>query len=70
MITVKNRYNLTDREKEVLKFLIKGYSNPQIAKKLCVSCHTAKAHVCSIIHKMKVNDRVQVIIRAKDEKLV
>ena len=70
MAAVKKNYNFTKREKEVLEFLIKGYSNPQIAKSLCVSCHTAKAHVCSIIHKMMVNDRVQAIIRAKDEKLV
>ena len=43
---------LTDREKEVLKHLVSGKSNTEIAKELIVSVHTAKAHVCSILQKM------------------
>ena len=66
----KNKYNLTDREYEVLKLLTKAYSNPQIAKILCISTHTAKAHVCSILHKMKVEDRVKVILKAIEEGLI
>ena len=43
----------TEREFEVLKHLVEGKSNTEIAKELIVSVHTAKAHVCSILQKMR-----------------
>ena len=42
---------LTLREQEVLNYLVAGKSNSEIAEYLCVSVHTVKAHVCSILHK-------------------
>ena len=42
----------------------------EIAKELIVSVHTAKAHVCSILQKMCVNDRVQAAVKAVTEGLV
>ena len=65
-----NRYNLTPREIEVLKLLAKTYSNPQIADELCISTHTAKAHVCSILHKMKVDDRLKALVKCFEEHLI
>lgn len=61
---------LTDREFEVLKHLVSGKSNTEIAKELIVSVHTAKAHVCSILQKMCVNDRVQAAVKAVKEGMV
>lgn len=61
---------LTEREFEVLKHLVAGKSNTEIAKELIVSVHTAKAHVCSILQKMCVNDRVQAAVKAVKEGLV
>ncbi len=61
---------LTEREYEVLKHLVTGKSNTEIAKELIVSVHTAKAHVCSILQKMCVNDRVQAAVKAVKEGLV
>lgn len=61
---------LTDREQEVLKHLVDGKSNTEIAKELIVSVHTAKAHVCSILQKMCVNDRVQAAVKAVKEGMV
>jgi DNA-binding NarL/FixJ family response regulator len=66
----KNRVPLTEREFEVLKHLVSGKSNTEIAKELIVSVHTAKAHVCSILQKMCVNDRVQAAVKAVKEGLV
>lgn len=65
-----NRVPLTEREQEVLKHLVMGKSNTEIAKELIVSVHTAKAHVCSILQKMCVNDRVQAAVKAVKEGLV
>lgn len=61
---------LTEREYEVLKHLVEGKSNTEIAKELIVSVHTAKAHVCSILQKMSVNDRVQAAVKAVREGMV
>lgn len=68
--TDENRVPLTEREFEVLKHLVSGKSNTEIAKELIVSVHTAKAHVCSILQKMCVNDRVQAAVKAVKEGLV
>lgn len=67
---MSGRVPLTERECEVLKHLVMGKSNTEIAKELIVSVHTAKAHVCSILQKMCVNDRVQAAVKAVREGLV
>lgn len=64
------RIPLTERELEVLNHLVAGKSNTEIAKELIVSVHTAKAHVCSILQKMCVNDRVQAAVKAVKEGMV
>lgn len=61
---------LTEREYEVLKLVITGKSNTEIAEELLISVHTAKAHVCSILQKMSVTDRVQAAVKAVREGLV
>lgn len=55
---------LTERELEVLKLMIAGYTNSQIAKEIVVSTNTAKAHVGSILEKFAVKDRVQAVVKA------
>lgn len=62
--------NLTEREYEVLKLVVDGKSNSEIAKELTISEHTAKAHVCNIIQKMVVDDRTQAAVKALKEGLV
>ena len=62
--------NLTEREYEVLKLVVDGKSNNDIAKCLTISEHTAKAHVCNIIQKMVVDDRTQAAVKALKEGLV
>ena len=74
IMQVNNNYEtkakLTERENEVLKLLVQGKSNTQIAQELIVSVHTAKAHVCSILQKLCVDDRVQAAVKAIKEGLV
>ena len=47
--------SLTQREKEVLKYVIQGYTNSEIAKKLYISIHTVKVHITTISEKFGVN---------------
>ncbi len=62
--------NLTQREYEVLKLVVDGKSNNEIAQALTISEHTAKAHVCNIIQKLVVDDRTQAAVKALKEGLV
>lgn len=62
--------NLTQREYEVLKLVVDGKSNYDIAQILTISEHTAKAHVCNIIQKLVVDDRTQAAVKALKEGLV
>ena len=62
--------NLTQREYEVLKLIVDGQSNSDIAKTLTISEHTAKAHVCNIIQKLVVDDRTHAAVKALKEGLV
>ena len=61
---------LTSRELDVLKLLIKGKNNTEIAKELVVSKYTIKAHVANILQKLNVNDRVQAVVKAISEKII
>lgn len=61
---------LTERELEILKYVVMGKSNIEIAKEMLISVHTAKAHVCSILRKMAVTDRVQAAVKAVRGNLV
>lgn len=62
--------NLTEREYEVLKLVVDGKSNNDIADVLKISEHTAKAHVCNIIQKLVVDDRTQAAVKALKEGIV
>lgn len=66
--SIKTR--LTAREFEVLKLIVLGKSNTEIAKELFISVHTVKAHVSSLLDKLFVDDRVQVAVKAVREGLI
>lgn len=49
---------------EVLKLIVDGLSNPEIADALVITKATAKAHVHSILQKLCVDDRTQAAVLA------
>ena len=57
---------LTERELEVLKHVILGYSNKEIGEILFVTSHTIKAHLTSIFKKLGVSNRTLAAIKAKE----
>lgn len=59
-----DNYNLTDREKDVIEYLCEGLTNSEISKLLDVSVNTVKVHVSSIIQKLGVEDRTQVVVKS------
>lgn len=65
-----NAANLSQRELEVLKLMVEGLSNPEIAQKLYLSPNTIKTHVRGIMNKLSVDDRVQAAVVALRSGLV
>ena len=61
---------LTAREMEVLRLIVDGHSNAQIAEVLVITKATAKAHVHSILQKLCVDDRTQAAVLAMRQGLV
>nr|WP_226584523.1 response regulator transcription factor [Microseira wollei] len=55
---------LSQRELEVLKLMVEGKSNPEIAAALYLSTNTVKTHVRGIMNKLSVDDRVQAAVVA------
>jgi DNA-binding NarL/FixJ family response regulator len=58
--------DLTEREREILKLIAQGYTNPAIAEKLVLSPKTVRNHVSNIFSKLQVAGRAEAIIRARD----
>lgn len=67
---IKNKYNLTAKELNVLSLLADGNSNLEIAKKMNISINTTKVHMCAILQKLSVDDRTQAAIKAIRENLI
>ncbi len=61
---------LSERELEVLRLIVDGKSNQQIAEGLFVTLATVKTHVRSILNKLSVDDRTQAAVKAMREGLV
>jgi LuxR family maltose regulon positive regulatory protein len=56
---------LTEREREVLRLLLAGASNREIARRLVLSVNTVKRHVYNLCGKLGVQSRTQAIARAR-----
>jgi NarL family two-component system response regulator LiaR len=69
-IQAENTSHLSQRELEVLKLIVEGKSNPEIAKQLYLSPNTIKTHVRGIMNKLSVDDRVQAAVIALRSGLV
>ncbi|MEV5339006.1 response regulator transcription factor [Streptomyces sp. NPDC052676] len=61
---------LTDREREILTVIGKGWTNTEIASRLHLAESTVKTHVTRILAKTGSRDRVQAVILAYDTRLV
>ncbi|MCB0819255.1 MAG: response regulator transcription factor [Bacteroidetes bacterium] len=63
-------YDLTQKEKEVLAWLIEGKSFKQIAASIGISYETVRSHMKNIYSKLHVHSNTEAVIKALKEKLV
>lgn len=58
---IAKKYQLTSREKEILKLYVEGFTNNEIAEKLNLSVFTIKTHKNNIMQKYNFKSNVQMI---------
>jgi DNA-binding NarL/FixJ family response regulator len=61
---------LTDREREVLALVARGWPNAEIAGRLYLSAATAKTHVGRLLMKLQARDRTQLVVIAYETGLI
>lgn len=65
-----NSYNLTRREKEILRMVVEGKQNKQIAEASGKSIRTIETHRFNIMKKLGVNNAIDMVNKAMKENLV
>jgi two-component system, NarL family, response regulator LiaR len=65
--TAKPESPLTVREQEIAALVAEGYSNKEIAQSLSVSSNTIRSHISNILRKLKLSNRTQLAIYAKND---
>jgi DNA-binding NarL/FixJ family response regulator len=61
---------LSERELEILRLIVRGSSNREIAAALFLAEGTIKNHVTNILGKLEVRDRTQAALKARDSGLI
>jgi len=61
-----NKYSISDREKDVILLVLKGYSNNRISEALFISIATVKTHIYNVFKKTNVKNRYELIYLTKN----
>ncbi len=61
---------LTDRERDVLRCMVEGLNNNEIAGKLVISLGTVKFHISNIFQKLGVDSRVEAVKMGIEQKII
>jgi DNA-binding NarL/FixJ family response regulator len=61
---------LTQREREVLRLIARGYAYKEIARELFISVKTVETHVSSVLRKLQLSNRHELTRGATDRRLV
>jgi DNA-binding NarL/FixJ family response regulator len=62
--------SLTQREREVLRLIARGYAYKEIAKELFISVKTVETHVSSVLRKLQLSNRHELTRWANDRRLI
>jgi two-component system, NarL family, nitrate/nitrite response regulator NarL len=65
-----SKFDLTERELEIVEAVVAGYSNKDIASQFSISEHTVKHHLSSIFDKLGVDTRLELALFALNHELV
>jgi DNA-binding NarL/FixJ family response regulator len=65
-----SRFELTDREQQVLRALVNGLSYKQVADELGISLGTVRSHIVAIYRKLQVHNVAEAVSRAVRQRLI
>lgn len=63
-----SKKNITKREREVLKFIVEGYTSAEIAKRLYISVRTVETHRSNLMNKLELKNTAALVRYALEEK--
>jgi RNA polymerase sigma factor (sigma-70 family) len=61
---------LTEREREVMRLIARGYAYKEVAKELFISVKTVETHVSSVLRKLQLSSRHELTKWASDRRLI
>jgi DNA-binding NarL/FixJ family response regulator len=61
---------LTDREREVLRHIARGYTYREVGERLFIAVKTVESHVSSVLRKLQLSNRAELTKWAADRKLI
>ena len=65
-----NAYDLSPREKDVLKLVTQGLNNIEIGQKLYISRFTVETHLRNIFHKLDIHSRQKLVVKAIKNRII
>lgn len=70
MATLELEFQLSEREREILRFLVKGLSYKQIAAECNITYSTVRFHMGNIYSKLQVSSMTEAVAKALQQRLV
>jgi two-component system response regulator NreC len=61
---------LTPREVDVLRLIVEGYTNKQVAEQLSISTRTVEGHRANLSEKLGLHSRVELVRYAREHGLI
>jgi DNA-binding NarL/FixJ family response regulator len=69
-LPVDKDYLLSDREKQVLQLLVKGYSYKMISAEMFIAMDTVRSHIKKVYEKLHVNSKSEAVAKAFRDRIV
>lgn len=66
----RDEYNLSEREKDVLQLMVKGFTYKKAGAELFISVETVRSHIKNIYEKLHVNSKSEAVAKAFQNRLL
>ncbi len=60
---------LTERERDIVRLIVQGASNKEVASALAISERTVKGHLSNVFQKLGVSDRLKLVLYVREGKI-
>ncbi len=67
LLELKTEYQLTDRETDIYRMILKGKSNKEIGEELFIGDATVKTHIHNLLKKLSASKRIDAVLLVKEK---